>query len=46
MTRLVHVRVSRPLNSYYKSEVDLWVKYNSLSDRPVLIEWGESGEEA
>jgi predicted ABC-type ATPase len=26
----------------YKSEVDHWVKYNSLGEQSVLIEWGES----
>lgn len=36
----------RNIEAHYKSEVDCWVKYNSLSDRPVLIEWGQSSEEA
>lgn len=36
----------RNFETHYKSEVDRWVKYNSLGDRPVLIEWDESSEEA
>lgn len=29
----------RNFEIYYKSELDLWVKFNILGDRPVLIEW-------
>ena len=32
----------RNFEAFYKSEVNRWVKYNNLGDRPVLIEWGES----
>jgi len=34
----------RNLEAFYKSEVDHWVKYDNLGDRPVLIEWGQSSE--
>jgi predicted ABC-type ATPase len=32
----------RNFETFYKAEVDHWVKYNNLGDQPVLIEWGES----
>ena len=31
----------RNFETFYKAEVDHWVKYNNLGDQPVLIEWGE-----
>ena len=31
----------RNFEVFYKSEVDHWVKYDNLGDRPVLREWGE-----
>ena len=33
----------RNFEPLHKSEVDHWVKYDNFGDRPVLIEWGESG---
>ena len=28
--------------TFYKAEVDHWVKYDNQGDQPILIEWGES----
>jgi predicted ABC-type ATPase len=31
----------RNFETFYKSKVDHWVKYDNFGDRPVLTEWGE-----
>jgi len=34
----------RNFETFYKKEVDRWVKFNNMGDQPILLKWSEEGE--